>query len=461
MGRGHNRRIANNWQAVRWGAAGLAALACDEPGANAFAEEYLTKIVKHFEANLGGGAWNPEGLGYLHYPLMFSGPFGMAAERAGLGDLRELVPNLGASTWIALHSAAPIPTRDDKAGIGLDFSDDNAGTSHEGLGGIAFWLHANDQEQLAALRYAVDRQAGDQGPATWDYHRGGTLYHLLHYPHHIEALPAAQIRPLAQHDPVHGIIVSRNSWNGANDIIVGLNAPHRRPRGGHSGPDTNGLRMLGLGGRFIAGGGRTGRTAGTTGLFGETIPERHDGSQLGELSVIATGGDGSYVAQVVGNSFGLPDHRRLAAIDMSGQAGAPLVIISDETATGARRWRLATPELNSVTTDSTGATITAPSGATLRITVIAPSATLITTEQIRRGLFQDKPAGWYYNQTYYDNTVVEVACYDSVRIVMTLQNGTPPTVEHQGDHITVGSTTYHVGEETISGGGLPSPQAAP
>ena len=55
MGRGHNRRIANNWQAVRWGAAGLAALACDEPDGRAFAGECLAKIVRHFEAN-GGGA---------------------------------------------------------------------------------------------------------------------------------------------------------------------------------------------------------------------------------------------------------------------------------------------------------------------------------------------------------------------------------------------------------------------
>lgn len=458
MGRGANTRTPNNWQAVRYSAAGLAALASNTPQGRRLAERCYDLLLTHYEANLAGGKWNPEGAGYLHYPLMFTGYFAIAAERAGVGDLREDMPPLGDSLWTVLNATAPIATNDIWSGVNLDLSDDNLGTAWQGLTGTLAWWYQNDPEQLAAARWVIDRWVGEASTGHWEISRAGTLMGLLAYPATTPERDVNPIRGRTSIDPVHGIVITRDHWAGPNDIILGISACHRRPYGAHGGPDTNTLRLIGRGALLIVGGGRTGNPAGTTGLFPADLVTRHDRRQLGSLDHALAGSDGSVVATVSGSGFGLSDHQRWVGADFS-HPDADVVIINRERATGARRWRLATPELNQIETGPNWFTITAPNGTRLHGQLAQPTS--MREDLVERGRrFMDRPAGRVAGVAYGANKVLEIACEDEIQVVLTISAGAPPAVTFNGSAVSVGDTTYQMTPDGITGGALPTPQPA-
>jgi len=127
----------------------LAALASDDPSAKDIPPLAYRELLKHFRANLAGGIWNPEGIGYTIYLWGFSGPFGIAAARAGLGDLRKNLPNLREAILPPLLKTVPIP-HSRLYGLHPDLSDDNPTCIGEGTAGLAFDYASPDR--MAGLK---------------------------------------------------------------------------------------------------------------------------------------------------------------------------------------------------------------------------------------------------------------------------------------------------------------------
>ena len=116
--------------------------------------------------------------------------------------------------------------------------------------------------------------------------------------------------------------MDRNRFLDADDIVFVTNATSRRADGGHSGPDVNTIRLIGLGAPFLVGGGRTGHTAGQTNLFAGPPADKSDDT-LGKVLQAELGG-----VVVEGSCMGVDSHRRAVAIDYSGKSGAPGLFIN-------------------------------------------------------------------------------------------------------------------------------------
>ncbi len=427
MGRGANNHIANNWQGVRYGAAGLAALACDEPGREALVRDAYTGLDRHIGANLGQRGWNPEGIGYTVYPATFTGPFGVAAARAGVGDLRDDQPKFRETFWTLYVGTVPIPNSD-ALGLRADLADDHPRYAGHGTAGLAFWYAP--EAQRPALKWMYDRLHGRPGPGTWDADSwGGGLYSLLFYPADVEARNPADVPGLNYVDASHGLVLFRNRYRDENDIVAVVNAHARQPAGCHGGPDTNTLRILGLGGVFVTGGGRTGNTAGQTNLFAGPPPRRGTGG-LGELVScdFEPGGPGGGRCVTRGSSMGVEGHVRRFLADYSGAAGADALFANVDHSLNGRVWRLNTPEFNEIQTAAGRFVLRAPNGATLAVTVLEPAAPTFRTGTVERGGGAGHTGFPYRGTKYLHNRWIEFDCDARVAVVMTLQQGAPPPV---------------------------------
>lgn len=420
MGAGANTRTGNNWQAVRYAAAGLAALASDDPSAKDIPSLAYRELLKHFRANLAGGIWNPEGIGYTIYPWAFSGPFGIAAARAGIGDLRKDLPNLREAILPPLLTTVPIP-QGRLYGLHPDLSDDNPIYIGEGTAGLAFYYASPDR--IAGLKWIYDRLVGASGDRSWDSDRAGTLYSILYYPSSTEAVQPQGTGWTFFHDPKVGVVMDRNRFMDADDIVFVTNATSRRADGGHSGPDVNTIRLIGLGAPFLVGGGRTGHTAGQTNLFAGPPADKSDDT-LGKVLQAELGR-----VVVEGSCMGVDSHRRAVAIDYSGQSGAPGLFVNGETSRNGRIWRLNTPEFNKVETDGNRITITSPKGSSLVVTLLEPAAPVFRTGVMERSTGDTNLGIPYHGVTYRSNKWIETDVQGRVFAVMTLQKGKAPAIE--------------------------------
>jgi hypothetical protein len=453
MGAGANTKLANNWQAVRYAGAGIAALACDEPGADKIAADAYGKLKAHLNANLGENGWNPEGIGYTVYPWIFTGPFGVAAHRARLGDLRTEVKRAALTHWTCFAGTTPIPHTD---GLGLraDLSDDHPAYRGHGTAGLAFWYAP--REQLPALRWMYDRLFGAGGDKSYDTMDAGGIYSLLFYPADVPAKNPAEVVGRTYTDRSHGVAIFRNRFADADDVVAVINAHSRQPDGCHGGPDTNTIRLLGLGGVWITGGGRTGNTAGQTNLFAGPPPGNTKGStqKLGKLESVEFRPDGGGTAVATGSCMGVADHRRAFGADFSAKSGAAAVLVSAETSGNGRLWRLNTPEFNSLSTDGNAFVITGPDGATLRVTVLEPAAPAFRTGTVERGGGAGHVGFPFRGTKYVNNRWIEFDCDRNVLVVMTLQKGPAPKVGGSGTagsaDLTVGGLSIKVADGRVS-----------
>ena len=457
MGKGGNNRLASNWMAVRYAASGLALLACDEPNTKGPLYVAYGQMINHLKASLGEGVWSPEGLGYFIYPMSFTGLFAQAAERSGLGDLRQDVPNLAKAGLVAYHATTEGLASQLKYGYQIDFANDNPGLGFRGLAGNLLWLTAFEPDLNDHVTDMFETRVGHRGPKIYEPWDASFLPGLLHY-RPLTKKPAEIVRPnLLLHDAQHGAVISRNGWDRLNDIVVGINGPHRRLWGVHRGPDTNALRIIGLNGVFVTGAGRTGNPIGTTGVFPAVIPTKVPHEELGRLSVLSQNTKGSFVASIQGNQFGISHHNRLLAVDY-GATGIPMVMVVRDVAAGARRWRLATLEANAVTILENGFTISAPNGATLSATVIDNGTSApprISTESIPRGT-RSGIAMHYHGKAIANNTVIEVSCTDRMTMVLTLSDTKDPiAIHHDNKLLQIGENNFTISTDTITGGGLP------
>jgi hypothetical protein len=448
MGAHANRQMANNWQAVRYAGMGLAALACDEPDGERLARWAFPRLLRHLEVNLGENGWNPEGIGYTLYPWKFTGPFGIAAERAGLGDVREKLPRVRKTLWTTLVGTVAIENFGGRVGLRADLADDHPAWGGGGCAGLAF--HYVPEEYVPAVRWMYDYLCGQRGDGTWDARGGGSLYSILYYPADVEPKNPAEVVGLNYVDASHGLVLFRNRFEDENDIVALVNAAGRRPRGCHAGPDTNTFRILGLGGAWAVGGGRTGCPEGQTNLF-PAAPGRRAPGGLGELVEHHFGDDGSGRCVTVGSCMGVKDHRRVFAADFSGDGGAPAVFVDAETSANGRLWRLNTPGCNRIETDAEAGrfTIRSPVGSSLACAVIVPESVAFRTGRRVRGnsVKQAHNPGYLYRgKQYYHNRWVEFDCDGDVLVVMTLQRGEPPEVRGEG---AARNATLRVGEQTV------------
>lgn len=432
MGAGANNNIANNWQGVRYASAGLAALACDEPAGKQLARDSYSSLLRHLKANLGSGSWNPEGIGYTTYPATFTGPFGVAAERAGIGDLRKDVPGYARSYWTLLAGTSRIRHMD---GFGLraDLADDHPHYNPHGTAGMSFWYLPDSYDP--AVKWMYDHFVGAQGNKSYDEDSwGGGFYSVLFYPEKLEAVNPARAVGLNFVDKSHGVAIFRNEFDDDDDVIALVNAASRRPAGAHAGPDTNTFRLQGLGSLWVVGSGRTSDPGGQSNLFAGPVPRRGN-NRLGELVDVRFDASGGGFARLAGSCFGVRRHVRLFAADFDEAAGAAALVVNSETSLNGRLWRLNTPEFNEISINGNSFTLKSPVGSSLKVTVIEPAEVQFRTGRFARGgAAMYKPLR-YRGKGYTHNNWIEFDCDGRVMVVMTLQQGHAPTVEvRRGPH---------------------------
>lgn len=425
MGSGANNNIANNWQGVRYGAAGMAYLASDRPDGRKKAAKAYATLLRHLKANLGSNGWNPEGIGYTLYPLTFTGPFGIAASRAGIGDLRKDVPAMRMTIWTTLVGTVSIEHRKGQVGLRADLSDDNPVWSGQGAAAMAFWY--SPKEYRSAVRWMYDYLVGPRGDESYDNRWGAGLYNLLLVPDDVKPVNPAKAVGLTYTDKSHGIALFRNRYRDANDIVALVNAHSRQPAGCHGGSDTNTFRILGLGGAFAVGAGRTTSPLGQTNLFPGQPPQRAPGG-LGTLVDADFTEDGGGLAVAEGSCMGTEDHLRRFRVDYSGDCGAPALFVNSDISRNGKVWRLNTPEFNEIRTDGNRFTLISPNGATLACTVVEPASVKFRTGKVERGGGMGHTAFPYRGTKYAYNKYIEFDVQGRACVIMTLQMGNAPEV---------------------------------
>ena len=455
MGAGANTQLANNWQAVRYGGAGLAYLACDEPDGADRAKGAYAQLKRHLVANLGTNGWNPEGIGYTQYPWQFTGPFGIAAFRAGLGDLRKDVKAVSATFWTTYAGTVAIP-RVGGVGLRADLSDDHPAWNGDGTAGLAFWYAPEDQQP--AIRWMYDYLCGQSGDRSWDSTNAGGLYSLLLYPSALAAKNPADVPAagLTYTDASHGVAIFRNRFKDENDIVALVNGHARQPVGCHGGPDTNTFRIMGLGSCWAVGSGRTGDPSGQTNLFAAepAPPRRGQGSGLGKLDAVTFDRSGGGSAATSGSCVGVTNHHRVFGVDYTGRSGAPAVFVIADRSDNGRVWRWNTPEFNEIQQTDTGFTLTSPTGSTLTATILQPARPVFSTGTFERGGGAGHAGFPYRGTKYINNKWIEFDCDKSVLLVVTLQekDKPAPAVTGGAGGIRIGAQTAAVSESAVTFG---------
>ena len=438
MGAGANNRWGNNWQGVRYGAAGIAALASDEPENQETAQKAYDGYKRHLRAALvGNNGWYSEGIGYMIYPWEFLGPFGIAAERAGLGDIRQENKQTNSVHLAVFFGVVAMPNA---FGIRADLADDHTNYGSNGQASISLW-YAGDKE-LPVYKWFFDHFVGAQGAKNYDGFGGRGVFPWMLYPANIKLQNPQDVFGLTYHDDGLGVAIWRNQFKDHEDIVTLLNAKHTKADGGHNGPDVNTFRIMGLGSVWTVGGGRTGNPSGQTNLFG-AVTDKGDGS-FGKMTNAQFFKDGSGSATVEGSSVGVNGHVRNMTVDYSKKSGVPAVIISNETSLDGKLWRLNTPEFNVIETKGNTFTLKAPNGATFHGTVIEPEKPVFSTGTITRAGVSIE----YHGKRYQENKYIEFPADKNVCVVMTIQKTPPPTVKaaktKTGTTIKINNSTYTI-----------------
>lgn len=442
---------ANNWHGVRYSGAILCYKACDEAG-SAIDDAY-TGLRNHLQAKYGTGplahGWDVEGIGYVRYPWgSFIGAAGIVLQRLEGIDMTADAPGAGYTLWAMWPGVLPLPSynyifNEPILGLHPDFSDDNPNFLGEGSHGLSFYYAPDGYK--AGLRWMYDRIGGAFGDQTWDNYRHGTIYSILYYPEDIPAENPENVWGLYYEDERHGMVLFRDRYQDANDLVTQFNAKQLRPSNTHAGADLNGFRIFGLGSAWATGSGRTGRMGGQSTVFKSDPGSASGDSSTGQLLSYFYNGDGSGYADIAGSSTGVSGHVRRLITDYSGASGARGVwVIADRTEDGTL-WRMNTPGMNTVSTRLNGFTITAPNGNRMEATILHPTGKVPSTGSFTRGSdFR------FDSSVYQNNNYVQFDTGDGeflVVLTVTESGNTAPTVTTLGghgldQHFTVGPETF-------------------
>jgi hypothetical protein len=448
MGYDANYSLVSNWMGVRWGSSLLASLVWDNPtpGRPSLADPLIwdasKRLADHLDASIFANGWNAESIGYHQYDWSFIGPALIALQNRQNGQagsaLRQMAPQALNTLWGQMTSAVAIETTAGNIGMKPDLSDDNLNLG-SGLLGMSLRLYP--PEQLPALKWMHD------------YLGESTLYSILYYPTEVPAVNPRELGWRSYADPQQGVVVLRNRFQDADDIVASFNVSATRVKG-HQGPDVNTFRIIGFGAPLVVGAGRTGLVAGQTNLFpGPVTPQDKGNSSAGTFLGYETSPDGSGRACGRGSSTGVQAHTRCFSADYSGESGAAAVFVVADSSQNGRVWRLNTPEFNTIKTDKSGFTITTPDGATLRGHVLREKQPLtLRTGQVTYGgeTVRLNPGIGYRGKSYKHTKWVDVETDGEITVVLTLQ---PKGQKHPRVEAGAKANTVVVGgrEMTLAG----------
>ena len=449
MGFDANYSLASNWMGVRYGAVALASCVWDPPAGGGrnpalpYRWDAQKRLEDHLAAVIYAGGWHGESMGYFAYDWSFCAPALIALQNASAGrhfQLASWMPRLLPTMQGLAAAAVDIAATGDRRGLKPDLSDDNL--TAMGAGGWALALRLYPPAQQPRLRAVFDYRFGGRPLPNG---RMGLVHSLLFYP---DSLPAAPLAPWTRyHDPEQGIVILRDRFQDSADVVFTLSATARRVQG-HQGPDTHTWRLLGLGVPWVIGGGRTGETGLQTNFFpADSLTPAQSTGATGVLhSFTFPPGGGDFHS--AGSCLGLPDHERHTQVRFDSLSGCRAVILMQEQATGGRRWRVQTPAFIGFEPQPDGYLLRAPDGASLRVHLLGPHGAVTTGLHRYGGDTQRHNYGIPWGgQAYAQSRWIDVACTDSLRVVMTLQEpGRPhPPVQLRPDG------AVQVGERWLKG----------
>lgn len=393
-----NRNTASNWQGIRGAAGGMCLLATDEPVDPAHLDGSFNKVGNYLAANmttdLDSKGWNVEAIGYTMYPWGFVGPFGIAAKRNGVGDIRDATPfATDFALWTVYSATARIVHQwSGYYGVHPDFSDDNNTHRGEGAYGLAF--HYCPEMLHPGLSYWYDRLVGWNGDLTWDRERNGVIYSILYHPGDA-VVPADPMSIPEWRDAMletggNGYFTFRDRYLNNDDMVAQVYAKFAGNKG-HNGPDALNFRIVGLDTCFVTGGGRYGpKTASNdTGSLIDVFRRSQNGPYPvdpdNEISIngnagyliddpqLFSNGGGTVSLGISANNVNAQNHRRRFLADYSAASGARAVYVVSDTTDDGQFWQLCTPGFNSITTGADHILINASNGASLKAHIVYPA----------------------------------------------------------------------------------------
>ncbi|MEM9830205.1 MAG: hypothetical protein AAF944_06185 [Bacteroidota bacterium] len=451
MGYAANYSIESNWMGVRYGSVILAAYVWDWTNTTNYKRspalpiqwDASKRLQDHIQSNVYSSGWNVESMSYHIYNWTFVGPALITLQnQLSSFSMLDYVPNVEHSLQALMTSVVSIENQHNR-GYTADLSDDDMMFSTGGVLAMGFSLFPTGQ--FPALKWMHNYLIE---PESYYAEDGQLAYSILYYPEDVTAKNPTTLNWQTFVSEETGVFVARNRFEDENDIVATYHAKANRVRG-HQGPDTNTIRLLGLGVPWIIGGGRTGLTAGQSNLFpsvAETAEK--DSKGLGKLHgyTFSEDGPGGYVVGS-GSAVGTREHRRRFYVDFDHPAAEGVFVVQDSSANG-HRWRINTPEFNQFLAAEDGFTLTAPNGSSLKFTVLNEDKPIKldtgkvpyggTTKQHNHGIV-------YQGQSYPFSRYIDIFCDRNITVVMTLQ----PVGEAQ-PNVRVEKGTIRVGKQVLN-----------
>lgn len=463
--------VQNNHQGITQGTRALCdlAVATEVAGVQADYESGKSKLFDYL-SYYGDQGWYHEGFGYLTYASTFWAPALLAMDNVTGAKLFEgRFANMARVPHTYYTTAVTRPVQDDdgvnRFGTKLSWNDDLK--SIDGVGMNLMFGYAPRQE-LGALRFSWERLIGQQGNQSFGRGTGGLVWGILYYPSATPEQEPNSIWPRTVVDTRQGAALFRNTFHGADDIVLGVYAKQFGFSHIHAANDAGSWRLLGLDGGWSVGGGEAKKNAAYQSVVVMRSPnvppigvpldmplpagyqDPVEGTQgTGKLTGFAVRGDGSgSVVMDLTANMRIPVASRAVAVDYSGLSGAPAVVAFRDRYEAAQEqawdWTMCIENTDSVQLEPArnGFTVTAPTGATL-VVRFAPGAKLefavMHGPPTDRG-FESGRQTEYAGATYVRAT--QLGARVAFDVVMTLQKTAAPPVRFQSD-------LAHLGPQTI------------
>lgn len=474
---------ANNWRGIRFSGAGIALLASDEPHLSAeeldalagqgmnpmsmnspysgvdprWLQKSYELVASYLRAGLTTDAsargHNVEGWGYVLYPWRLIAPFLLALEKTAGLDMRNDIPAVGWNSQIIAMGAVPVPFGEGpvegeyRLGWRPDLADDNA--HYEIQGSMALSFPFMEEGRRAAMRWVYDRFEGMYGTGNYELGWAGATWGYLYYPEELAEVNPQEEWGLGLLDRPSGTVVMRNRYADDKDNVFAISA---RGRGvysqTHYGADLGSLRILGEGGFFATGSGRTTLVDGQSTVMRIWDLNGKSNREAGELSAVQLLEDGSGAVTIKGSATGVSGLVRRVLVDYAVDAAgvSAFYVVADDSDDGDI-WRLNTPGFNTVSIDGNEFTVVSPAGSRLVGTVQEPANAVLTT-----GTFDRRGTFYYEDMETGQNRWVEVRDPDGSNFVVTMQ--LLPAGEEEGAEVIPGGEEgfpeYSLGERSYT-----------